>query len=112
MCDAVEGGVIGRFRVFVLLAGLLVAAYQKDGVVGSGRDGQGRQQGDGEGREVDHPEVAQQGDGPSRGAHLDADDGEDEQHRADRTVDQQQHDRDHDHGDHRHLDHALVAGLQ
>ena len=112
MSDAVECGVVGRFRVLAVLTRFVVAPDQEDCVIGACGDRQRRHQRNRERREVHQAEFADQRDRASGCAHFDAHDGQDQQHRADRAVDQGQHDRDDDHRDHGHLDHACVAGLK
>ena len=90
--------VVGRQPVLAGLARLLVAAQQEDGVVGGGGDRQQRQQVGGIRRQRDDADVAEEGDQPAGGGHLDGDGQQGEQRGGDGPVDDEQHQRDHAEG--------------
>ena len=109
LADTGEGVVVGGFAVQAPFAALLVAADHEYRVVGTSRDGQCRQQVDGEGRKPHDAGFAQQRDHASAGGQSDEQDDHRQQHGADGSIDEHQHDRDDDDGDDRHLGQARVA---
>ena len=109
LADTGEGVVVGGFAVQSPFAALLVAADHEYRVVGPCRDGQRRQQVDGEGRQPHDAGFAQQRYHASAGGQSDEQDHHRQQHGADGPIDEHQHDRDDDDGDDRHLGQARVT---
>ncbi len=91
---AVKHRVVGRFSVFARASRFLVAADQEDRVVGGGSDGQGHQHVRRKGGEPEDVVIAEKGDDAAGRKQPDDHHRERDQHRHDRSVDQQQH-----HGD-------------
>ncbi len=106
-----EHRVIGGFPILTGVARLLVSTDQKDRVIGTRRDRQRGQHGDDERGEPQQTVVAEERDKPSGGAHFETDHDENQKHRADGTVGDEQHDHD-DHAGHaHHHEHAFVGGF-
>ena len=106
-----EHGVVRGFLILSGLARLLIAADEKDGVVGSRGDRQRGQHGHHECRESQEVVVTENRDNTSGGAHLEADHDQNQQHRADGAVRDEEHDHDDRAGHSHHDQHAFVGGL-
>ena len=107
--DTGERVVVGGFAFQPPFAALLVTADHEYRVVGTRRDGQCRQQVDGEGRQPHDAGFAQQCHHAAGGGQSDEQDDHRQQHGADGSVDEHQHDRDDGDGDDRHQGQARVA---
>ena len=100
---------VRRHPVLARLAGLLVAAEKEDRVVGSGGDGEERQQVSGVRRERDDADMPEKGDDTAGGGDLNGDRHQRQQRGDDRAVDDQQHHRDHPERQRGDLDVAFLA---
>ena len=111
MGDAVIRRIERGFTIFAVLACLLIAAEEEDGVVGARRNSQRYQQVNGEGGEPDELVIAEERDYPPGRGQFDEDREQQAHHRPHRAVHQQQHGENHQHGHHGDLDEGAVAAV-
>jgi hypothetical protein len=109
---AAEHRVVRRFTLLACPTRFVISPDDEDRVVGTRGDRQQREQIGRVGRQADDSRVRQKGDHPSGSGQLDEDRQQHDDHRDDRAVDEQQHDRDDQEGDHGDLFGALVADLE
>ena len=108
---AAEHRVVRGFPVLARAPGLLISADREDGVVGARGDHHQGQQVHRERRQSDDLVGGQERDDAPGGAELDEHHEQDQEHRRDRPVDDQQHHRDDADRDERDPEDALVAGV-
>ena len=111
MGDTAIGGEVRGRAILTGVTRLVIAPDEEDPVVGARRDGERHQHIGGKGRQFDHVVHRQECDNASRGGQFDADHGQQQGHRDERSVDEKQHHEDHrDRGDHDLHDRLVAAG--
>ena len=111
MRDAAISRVESGLTVLADLARLLIAAEKEDAVVCPGRNSKGYQQINGKRGEPDQSVISEERDNPSGRGQFDANHDQQEKHRDDGAVDQQQHGDDHQKSYNSHLEEGFVATM-
>ena len=111
MRDAAISRVESGLTILADLAGLLIAAEKEDAVVCPGRNSEGHQQINGKRGEPDQSVISEERDNPSGRGQFDANHDQQEHHRDDGAVDQQQHGDDHQKSYNSHLEEGFVATM-
>ena len=111
MRDPAISGVVGRLSILAGVTCFVISPDEKYRVVRSGGNRETHENADGESRNFNEADVPEESDDSPHQRQFDPDRGQYEQDGRNRSVHEQQHDRDHHHGRYGDLDNLVVAAL-